>query len=176
MHRARRMVRGEVQRLEVVPVVLDLGTFGHRIAELRENRLDALARAGERMDGAALAIASRLGDIDAFGRQALFQYRALKGFLACSDRASDLLLRDIDPGATRLALVRRELAERLQFRGDRAVLAEQRDTLRLQCIQRCRRGDRGQRFLGALRQGVHHGPMQKKSGKKARPSPRLLAS
>ena len=45
VHRARRMVRREVQRLEVVPVVLDLRAVGELVAEPAEDVGDALQRA-----------------------------------------------------------------------------------------------------------------------------------
>ncbi len=50
VHRARGMVRREIERLEIVPVVLDLGTvsdFGNRAA--RENIDHAFERARQRM-------------------------------------------------------------------------------------------------------------------------------
>src|SRR4051794_16615158 len=42
LHRARRVIGGDVQRLEVVPVVLDLGSLGDAIAHAREHVDDAI--------------------------------------------------------------------------------------------------------------------------------------
>jgi hypothetical protein len=44
VHRAGRMVRGDVQRREVVEVVFDLGAGGHAEAGFAEQRLDAQPR------------------------------------------------------------------------------------------------------------------------------------
>src|SRR6185437_6671660 len=96
VHRTRGMVRGKVECLEVVPVVLDLGTFGHRIAELREDRLDALAGTGQWMDRAATPVASGLGGVEAFRSESLLQRRALEGLLAGRDRIADFFFRGID--------------------------------------------------------------------------------
>jgi hypothetical protein len=49
VHRARRMVRREVQRLEVVEVVLDLRAVGELVAQAREDVGDALERLRDRM-------------------------------------------------------------------------------------------------------------------------------
>jgi hypothetical protein len=61
VHRARRMVRREVQRLEIVEIVLDLRTVGEFVAEAAEDLGDALQRAADRMHAAAGGIATRAG-------------------------------------------------------------------------------------------------------------------
>ena len=49
LHRARRVVRREVQRVEVEPLGLDLGALGHLPAHRDEDVLDALLQGGERV-------------------------------------------------------------------------------------------------------------------------------
>ena len=49
LHRARRMAGREVQRLEVVPVELDLGTFGDLVAEADEHVLELALALGDQV-------------------------------------------------------------------------------------------------------------------------------
>ena len=86
VHRARRMMRREIQRLEVVPVVFDLGTVGEVEAEPREDLVDALERARDRMQAAALAVAAGQRDVDAFGSEAVIE-RGLFEHAACALRS-----------------------------------------------------------------------------------------
>ncbi len=59
MHRPRRVVRGEVQRLEVVPVILDFRSVGKLVTQSAEDVGDPLQRAADRMQTAASAINAR---------------------------------------------------------------------------------------------------------------------
>ena len=54
VHRPRRMIGGDVERFEVVEVVLDLRTRGHLEAGAPEQGLDAQARPGHRMQATGL--------------------------------------------------------------------------------------------------------------------------
>src|SRR5271163_3398939 len=54
VHGARRMVRRNIERLEVMEVVLDLRPRGYLKARLHENPLDAQTRASDRMYAALL--------------------------------------------------------------------------------------------------------------------------
>src|ERR1700761_151831 len=64
VHRPRRMILRNIQRLEIVEVVLDLGTRRYLESGLRENALDPQPRAGDRMQAARLLAAARQGHID----------------------------------------------------------------------------------------------------------------
>ena len=57
------MIRRDVQRLEVVKVILDLGPGRDLEARPGEDPLDAQARPGDGMDAAPLLATSRQGDI-----------------------------------------------------------------------------------------------------------------
>src|SRR3546814_6060711 len=70
VHRPRRVVRGEIQGLEVVPVVLDLRAVGQLVAQAAEDVGDALDRAADRMQAAARGVAAGQRDVDGFGGQA----------------------------------------------------------------------------------------------------------
>ena len=78
VHRPRRMVRGDVERLEVVPVVLDFGTVLDREAGVAEQRLDAPARAGHRVQAAGLLAAARQRHVDAARGQLALELGALE--------------------------------------------------------------------------------------------------
>ena len=155
VHRTRGVVRREVQRLEIVPVVLDLGTIGHLVAEAREDRSDALQRARDRVQVAALGIAPRQGDVDAFGRETLRQCGLFELGLARGERGRERVADAVDAFAVDLALVRRELAEAFQLLGDAAGLAEQADADGIEAIERGGGGDVGEAGIGEGLQIAH---------------------
>ena len=64
---ARRMVRRKVQRLEVVVVGLDLGTFADGVAHRLEDGDDFVHHAQHRMLDADGAVNAGEGDVEAFG-------------------------------------------------------------------------------------------------------------
>ena len=66
---ARRMVRRNVQRAEIVPVALDIRALGDRAAHGAEDRGDLLHGAADRMDQAGLARARRQRWVDAARRR-----------------------------------------------------------------------------------------------------------
>ena len=69
LHRARGVVVVEVERVEVEPLVLELGAFGDLPAHADEDVAHLLHEQGQRMPG-ALHVASGDGrDIDRFGRE-----------------------------------------------------------------------------------------------------------
>ena len=61
LHRARRVAGREVQRLEVVPVVLDLGAFGDLVAEADEHVLELAPALGDEVQVAAARGRARRG-------------------------------------------------------------------------------------------------------------------
>ncbi len=69
VHRARRMVGGNVERLEVVEVVLDFRPFRELNPALPEDRLDAQARARHGMQAADGLPATGQRDVDRAGRE-----------------------------------------------------------------------------------------------------------
>jgi hypothetical protein len=71
VHGPRRMVRGNVERLEVVVVVLDLGPRHDRVTGAGEDLFDAQHRLGDRVQPAAALASPRQSDVDALGRQRL---------------------------------------------------------------------------------------------------------
>ena len=65
VHRARRMVIWDIERLKVIVVALNLGACGRRKACLTEKVLHTLGDQGDRMQVALCAWARRQGDVDA---------------------------------------------------------------------------------------------------------------
>jgi len=65
VHGARRMVRRKIQRLEVVPVVFDLGTIGELVTKAREDPGDAVEGTRDRMQASAFGAPARQGHVDA---------------------------------------------------------------------------------------------------------------
>ncbi len=64
VHGPRRMILRNVQRFEIMKVILDLRSRGHLESGLREDPLDAQARARHGMHAAGLLTAARQGHID----------------------------------------------------------------------------------------------------------------
>ena len=123
VHGPCRMVRRKVQRLEVVPVVLDLGAIGQFIAEAAEDLGHALDGSADRMQAATRGVAARQGHVDGFIRQTGVQRHVIQRQLAHGQRFADGVARAVDRLARCLALVAGQGTERLELRGDAAALA-----------------------------------------------------
>ena len=78
VHRARRMIRRDIERLEVVPVVLDLGTALDGEAGAAEQLLDTASCARQRMQRAVALAAPRLRHVDAGCRELALERDALE--------------------------------------------------------------------------------------------------
>src|SRR6185312_13477307 len=190
VHGARRMMRREIQRLEIVPVILDLRAVGTLVTQPREDRRDALQRASDRVDAAAFAVAPGQADVELLRSQSALELGLFQHLLARGQCIGETLLDPVHLGTARLALVRRQCAERLQRRGDDAALAQQAHAQRVERLQRVGLVDFGQRLRGAAVQIIHRydpdrakvmvadrlpvGPAQAKTGRRRRPPPRLL--
>lgn len=118
------MVRREVEGLEDVVVVLDLGAFRQGIALLAEDGDDLLAGEGYGMSGTQFKMVSRHGHVEgggcAFGRLG----GAVAEFL---DLGCRRILEIVQFLAEFLLLIRRYGAEFLEKLGDLSLLAEQMD-------------------------------------------------
>ncbi|ABA47491.1 hypothetical protein BURPS1710b_1895 [Burkholderia pseudomallei 1710b] len=147
LHRARRMILRAVQCGEVVPVGFDLGAVGHVETDRAKNLFDTLPRAHHRMEASRPGTSAGQRDVDRLGGETLVQERVGKRLAARVERGFDLLLRDIDARAFRLARLGIELAEALQQLGQRARLTEKPRLLVLE------RGDIRSPFERLLRVG-----------------------
>jgi hypothetical protein len=76
------------------------------------------------VQAAARQAASGQRDIECLGRQLGFELRILQRIAPCRQRRLYALLGDVDRRAGALALLRRQFAQTLEQRGQRALLAE----------------------------------------------------
>ena len=127
VHRARRMIGGDVERFEVVEVVFDLGPGGDFEAGLPEQLLDAQPHLGDRVQSAARFAAARQRDVDAFLRELRGDARLLELRALRLDRSLEFFAYAIEPRARFLALLGRKLAEILELLGQPAALAQRAD-------------------------------------------------
>ena len=132
MHRLGGMVGREVERGEIVPVVLDLRPGRDREAEIGENLGQLVHHLADRVDAALGDRRDRQGHVEPLGRQPLLQRRAFQRRLARGERLGHRLAQAVDARPLALPLLRRHPAKRLQQAGHRALLAERGDALRLQ--------------------------------------------
>src|SRR5690606_767239 len=121
-----------VQRGEVVVVVLDLGPGLHREARALEDRDDPPERAGDRMDRAVLAVAPRQRDVEHPRAERRLEPLRFERLAAGRDRGLERLLRVVDRLAGGRALLGREPAELAQPLRERALLAEILDARRVE--------------------------------------------
>ena len=84
------MLRRHVQRVEAVPLVLDLGAFDDREPHAREDLFHAVAHDGQRMAMAEARHAAGQRDVDAAGRRGVLR-RLFVGRPARFDRLLQLV-------------------------------------------------------------------------------------
>ncbi len=95
----RRVVSRDVQRIEVVEAIFNLGTTGNLEAHLAKQALDALDGAGHRVQTAILDAAARQADVDGLGGQLLVQHGDFEGFTTLVQGILNLLFGLVDHGA-----------------------------------------------------------------------------
>ena len=100
------MVLRVVQRGEVVPVGLDLGTVGDVEADRAEDRLDPLPGADDRVDAAAAAAAAGQRDVERLLGEPRSSLRARQLGAPALERLLDALLGGVDAPAGGLAFLR----------------------------------------------------------------------
>ena len=67
MHRPGRMMGRDIERLEVMKIVFDLGSFRYAETDLDEKSFDTLQGTGNGMQSTGLLAPSRQGYVDGFG-------------------------------------------------------------------------------------------------------------
>ena len=87
---ACRMLRGNVQRLEVVVVKLDFGTLGDGVSHSDEDVLDLVLNAAERMDVTEGHVLAGYGDVKLFRTERTVAHRGFHFGLAAFDLRLDL--------------------------------------------------------------------------------------
>ena len=142
VHLPRRMAGREVERGEVVEVVLDVGTFSDGEAHVGEDGGEFLEHLHHGMQRADRLEARRQGEVFAFGFEARIQRRRFEVGLARIECCGEAILEAVEGGAGNLALLRAHAAELAHQKRDAALLAQFGNA---DGIERCfvrRRGDR----------------------------------
>ncbi len=129
---ARGMVRPEVQRREVVVVVLDLRSLGHLEPHADEHVDDLVLDEAERMRMAARTAAAGKRDVDPVVREALGQPRGREPLAGDRHRRLDGLFRLVDERAERRPLRGRDATEAADSLRQRPLPAEVPDTDRFE--------------------------------------------
>src|SRR6185312_14109133 len=124
VHRPRGVIGREVERLEVVEIVLDLRTRGDLEARAAKDLLHAQARQRDWMEPAALLAAARQRDVDAAGGELPLDIRPRQRLAPRLDGSPHPLLGLVDPLAGRRPLGGREAAQGFQLLGEGALLPE----------------------------------------------------
>src|SRR5439155_677091 len=126
LHVRRRVSLRQVERLEVVPIVLDLRSFLDRVSDTREDDLELLAHLAQHVRMAALERGARESDVDLLGLADVRQTRGLVLRASRRQRCLHRPLRLVGLLAERGALRGIELRyARQQLAADLAVAAAQ---------------------------------------------------
>ena len=162
-HRAGRVVRGDVERVEVEPLGLDLGTLGDLVAHRDEDVGEQLLDGRQRVPGADGAAAGRQRDVDGLGDQdpgvALVlqcDWRAASAASTCSRASSDALA-GVGLGG------RRQRADLAVGQGERRAVARHVEPDRLELVQvrRRRRWPPARRSRPRDRLGLQHADLDR---------------
>src|SRR5579864_9038246 len=124
MERARRMILRDIERGEIVEVVLDLRSRGNVEPGATEQGLDPKARARHRVQPSRLLSPARKGHIDATLVELALDVCAPELRATRLECALQLLLRFVDARTGRRPLAGRNRAERLELLGEGPLLAE----------------------------------------------------
>ena len=148
VHRARRVIRRNVQRLEVVELVFHLGALGDLVARAREQLLDALAHARDRVQRARGLAAPRQRHVDGAADELALDPLALERRAPLLDGFLDSCLGGVDARAGRRALGGLECGQALELLGQQALAPE---PVHAQFVERSKAvagGDPRQRLVG----------------------------
>ncbi len=125
MHGPRRVILRDVQRFEIMKVVLDLRARGHLESRLGEDPLDAQPRSRDGMQAAGFLTAARQGHIEGALRQLQGQCRLLQADATHLQRRLNRGLRIVDPLARGRPLIRGKRPQALELLREQPLLAQQ---------------------------------------------------
>src|SRR5450631_3646232 len=135
------MPDGEVERLEVVPVVFDFGTGEHAVAEADEDVFELAPHLRDEMQVAPVVAAPAEREVERWAGRGAQTLRD-ECFAALVDRGPDLGLRDAERTTDVLALLRRRRADRLAHLEQLRALAERPTLDLLELVERRDRSNR----------------------------------
>ena len=161
VHVARGVAEREVELGEIIVVALDVWPFRDGKSHVGENRHDLVHHLADRMDPAGFDAgqADRQRHIERFALQLRLERHLLQYRPPRRERFRHLILKRVDRRAVRLALIRLELGEHGEKRGNRTLLAERGYAHGLQRAFVARALDRGERLPLQGGEVGHHGPM-----------------
>jgi hypothetical protein len=117
---ARRMVGGDVERAEIMPVGFDMRPFRHRKPHGAEDGHHLLDGAADRVDRAGPVRAWRQGDVDLFGGEARLERRLFEHGAAGFDCLCQIVAQPVQRGAALATRLGGGLAKFLEQAGQRA--------------------------------------------------------
>jgi hypothetical protein len=153
------MVLGDVERLEVVEVALDLRPLGDREAEPSEDRHDLVVHAGERMHGPQRRPTAGQREVEPVARPLGARLALQRLGQPGVEQRLQLTLGLVGGGADERTLLRRQRAERAKELGQCALAAEVPDPHGLEVGRAARGLDRTAGLAGeGVDARVRHGP------------------
>ena len=135
VHGAGRVVPGNIQGLEVVVIVFDLGPLLHAVTGAGKNLFNTLQGAGYRVQATQVLATAWQGNINGFAGQPGFDGRLLEIRTAGIDSLFNLPLGFVDLLTGRRAFLCRELAQGLCLLGNYALLAEVFHANLIKCLK-----------------------------------------
>ncbi len=156
VHGPRRMVSRNIERLEVVEIVLHFRPLDHFETQLRKQLLDAQGGAGNGVQTTTVLPPSGQGHVHRLTGQPPFGFRRLQCLTPDLQSFLYRLLGAVDGLAGRRALFGGQPAKRFQLLGEHALLAQIADPNLVECLQITRRLSRGLGFAHQLLEFVLH--------------------
>ncbi|MNC07435.1 hypothetical protein D3C75_549850 [compost metagenome] len=120
----RRVMSRNIQRIEVVEAIFNLGTALDLETHLAKQALDAFNGAGHRVQATVLDAATRQADVDGLGGQLLVQHGNFEGVTTRVQGILNQLLGLVDHGACGGTLLRRKGAQALHLLGEKALFTQ----------------------------------------------------
>jgi hypothetical protein len=149
------MLGRDVERREIVEIVLDMRPFGDGEAHLAEDRDEFVDRLADRMDAALGLGPDRQRDVDPLGRQPCLELARRQPPGGALDGGGNFVLEGVEGRAGRLAGLRVERAEALHPLGNAALAAERGDAHLLQRLAARRGVDRGLQVAPGTLEFIH---------------------
>ena len=123
VHRTRGMGFRNVERAEIMPVILDLGPFGDGKAHIGEDLCEFIHHLTDGMHRTARSLGRGKRHIEPLRREALVEDRRLQRGLFRRNAVGYSLAQSVNHRPLHLPLFRRHLAKRLEERRYAALLA-----------------------------------------------------
>ena len=160
VHLARRMLRRNIERAEIMEIVLDVRAVRDRETHVGEYGGEFLDHLADGMNAPHVlgALPDGLGDVGPFGFEARLEGRLVEDCLAGRYGVADPVLESVQRRAHDLALIRAHGAKPAHQVADAALFPQRRDADRLQRLFVGRAGDAGEQFPFKMFEAGHDLP------------------